>query len=357
MKRTCESLHKFLFDIFKAMDFSKEDALTVADVLISAEMRNIPSHGFERVRDYYLMWKDGRVNAKPNITVVHETPSTALVDGDRALGMIAAKYAMNLCIGKAETIGSAWVSVRNSNHFSIAGYYAMMALENDMIGICMTNANPFVAPTFSLDRMLGTNPIAVAVPSGKEAPFVADLATTPVARGKLSIIEKRGEKVPMGFVQDENGQITDDPTVIKRGGAILPLGGDYEHAGHKGYCLGAMVDILSGVLSGAQFGPNVPSCVSFMPVSNTGKGKGTGHMFGAMRIDAFQPKEEFKEAMDEWIRTFRAARTVEGREKVYIPGELEREWEAIYKVEGIELLPQVLENANFVAEELGLPLL
>ncbi|MEG2666022.1 MAG: Ldh family oxidoreductase, partial [Bacteroidales bacterium] len=220
MNYTPNQLKSFLESVFTKMDFPIEDAKFIAEVLLRAELRNIPSHGFERIKDYYNMWKEGRINANPKVKIVHETPSTALVDGDKAIGMVAARYAMNLCLDKAETAGSAWVSVRNSNHFSIAGYYAMMALDRDMIGITMTNANPFVAPTFSLDRLLGTNPIAIAVPAGEEAPFVADMATTPIARGKLSIMEKKGEKVIEGFVQDEHGNPTTDPTAIKRGGAI-----------------------------------------------------------------------------------------------------------------------------------------
>lgn len=357
MNYTAQQLRTFLVNIFTKMNFPKIDAEFIAEVLVRAELRNIPSHGFERVKDYYNMWKEGRINANPEIRIVHQTPSTALIDGDKAIGMIAARFAMNLCMEKAENVGSAWISVRNSNHFSIAGYYAMMALEKDMIGITMTNANPFVAPTYSLDRLLGTNPIAIAVPAGEEPPFVMDMATTPIARGKISILEKKGLSVPEGFVQDAKGQITTDATAIKNGGAIRPLGGDPEHASHKGYCLGAAVDILSAVLSGAQYGPFVPPCVGFLPVLNQGDGIGTGHIFGAMRVDAFQPKAEFKKRMDGWINTFRNAKVVEGQERVLIPGDIEREWEALYTKEGVSLLPQVLANSNEVAGELGLPLL
>ena len=188
----------------------------------------------------------------------------------------------------------------------------MMALKHDMIGMTMTNANPLVAPTFSLSRLLGTNPIAVTVPAGKYPPFVADFATTPIARGKLAVAGKKGEKVPYGYVQDKDGNPSDDPDILHQGGSMLTLGGDYLHGSHKGYCMSAVVDIFSAVLSGANFGPFVPPSVAYLPVLDKKTGEGTGHFFGAMRIDAFRPADEFKAKMDEWIETFKNAKTVTG---------------------------------------------
>jgi LDH2 family malate/lactate/ureidoglycolate dehydrogenase len=179
----------------------------------------------------------------------------------------------------------------------------MMALKHDMIGICLTNANPLVAPTFSISRMMGTNPIAVAIPAMKQPPLVADFATTPIARGKLAVAEKLGEKVPFGFVQDKYGKPSDDPTILKSGGSMLTLGGDRLHGSHKGYCLSALVDIFSAVFSGANFGPFVPPSVAYLPVLEKKVGEGTGHFFGAMRIDAFQPADEFKSKMDDFSKT------------------------------------------------------
>ena len=155
-----------------------------------------------RIKDYFQLWKANRINVKPNVKIVHESPSTAVVDGDGAIGMIAATKSMQIAIEKAKTAGTGWVSTRGSNHYGFAGYYSMMALEQDMIGICMTIANPLVAPTFSVSQMLGTNPIAVAVPAGIHPPFVADFSTTPIARGKLAVAAKKGESVPLGYVQE-----------------------------------------------------------------------------------------------------------------------------------------------------------
>jgi L-2-hydroxycarboxylate dehydrogenase (NAD+) len=346
-------LFEFTCNVFMKMGCSKADAEKIANVFMAAELRGIPSHGMIRIKDYYQLWKAKRINVKPNIRVVHETASTAVVDGDMAIGMVAAVKSMKIAIEKASMAGTGWVSTRNSNHYGIAGYYAMMALKHDMIGLSMTNANPLVAPTFSVSPMLGTNPIAVAIPAGKYPPFIADFATTPIARGKLAVAEKKGEKVPLGLVQDKEGRQTNDPAVLKVGGSMLTLGGDYEHGSHKGFCLSAIVDIFSAVLSGANFGPFVPPSVAYLPVLEKKVGEGTGHFFGAMRIDAFQKAADFKAAMDEWIETFRKAKPVIGREKVLIPGDPEREKEEKMRIKGISILPSIVEEMKEIAKELG----
>ena len=306
------------------MGCSEEDALAATRVFLAAELRGLPSHGMLRIKDYYQLWKSNRINTKPRIRIVHESPSTAVVDGDNAIGMVAAVYSMNTAIEKAKKSGTGWVSTRNSNHFGMGAYYIMMALEHDMIGICMTNANPLVAPPYSTKPLLGTNPIAVAIPALKQPPFIADFSTTAISRGKLVVAAKKGEKVALGYVQDKQGNPSDDPEIIEKGGAMLPLGGDLAHGSHKGYCLGAIVDIFSAVLSGANFGPFVPPSVAFLPVLKEKVGEGTGHFFGAMRIDAFQSPDEFKAGMDRWIETFRTADHTERTPGVMIPGDMER---------------------------------
>ncbi|NTV84384.1 MAG: Ldh family oxidoreductase [Bacteroidales bacterium] len=346
-------LFDFTRDVFMKMGCCREDAGQIADVFVAAELRGLPSHGMIRIKDYFQLWKANRINVKPNIRVVHETPSTAVVDGDGAVGMVAATRSMEIAIKKATLAGTGWVSTRNSNHYGIAGFYAMMALKHDMIGLCMTNANPLVAPTFSISPMLGTNPIAVAIPAGREFPFVADFSTTPIARGKLAVAEKKGEKVPFGFVQDKNGQPADDPAILKSGGSMLTLGGDYEHGSHKGYCMSAIVDIFSAVFSGANFGPFVPPSVAYLPVLDTRVGEGTGHFFGAMRIDAFQEASVFKANMDKWIGTFRNAKPARGRERILIPGDPEREKEMKLRTEGIPVLPAIVKDLQEIGEEMG----
>jgi L-2-hydroxycarboxylate dehydrogenase (NAD+) len=345
-------LLNFTTNVFLKMGCSKKQSEIIADVFLAAELRDHASHGMIRIKDYFELWKAGRINVNPNVRIIHESPSTAVVDGDNAVGMVAARRSMEIAIGKAEKAGTGWVATRNSNHFGIAGYYSMMALKHDMIGICLTNANPLVAPTFSISRMMGTNPIAVAIPSLNQPPFIADFATTPIARGKLAVAEKKGEKVAFGLVQDKNGKPSDDPSILKSGGSMLTLGGDRLHGSHKGYCLSAIVDIFSAVFSGANFGPYVPPSVAYLPVLDKKVGEGTGHFFGAMRIDSFQPAHEFKAKMDEWITTFRSAKPAEGQERVLIPGDPEREAEARIMKDGIKLVPAIKDDLVAIAKEL-----
>jgi LDH2 family malate/lactate/ureidoglycolate dehydrogenase len=294
------------------------------------------------------------VNATPQIKITHETPSTAVVTGDAGLGLVVAPYAMQVAIDKAKNVGTGWVSVKNSNHFGIAGYHAMMALPHDMIGIAMTNASALVAPTFSIERMLGTNPIAVAIPAGKEPAFVADFATTTAANGKLEILQRKNATAPTGWIQTKEGYSSTNANELKNGGSLLPLGGDREHSSHKGYALGAIVDIFSAVLSGANYGPWVPPFPAYVPMPENMPGEGIGHFFGAMRIDAFRTADEFKQHMDNWIQRFRSAETVEGEEKVIIPGDPEREMEAERINNGIPLVKSVADDLKSLAVKLDL---
>ncbi len=349
---TPEYLKDFVFAIFKKMGCPEPDARTIASVFINAELRNLPSHGMIRVKDYYQLWKKKRINTCPSLKVVHESPGTAVVDADGAVGMIGAVYSMKLAIVKARMSGTGWVATRNSNHLGIGSYYAMMALKEDMIGVCMTNGNPMVAPSNSVERMLGTNPITMAVPAGDQPDFVADFSTTPIARGKLGVAAKKSEKVPLGYVQDKDGNPSTDPDIMKKGGSMLPLGGDLAHGSHKGYALASMVDILTGVLSGASFGPFVPPFLAYLPMPEVQPGKGMGHLFGAIRIDGFMPAASFKKRMDQWIETFRKAKPIKGK-TVLIPGDIEREAEERIAREGITIIPGIQKDLREVAENLG----
>jgi L-2-hydroxycarboxylate dehydrogenase (NAD+) len=351
-----QQLFNFTTEVFKHMGCSEKDAVLAAKVLISADLRGIDSHGVARLSGYIRLWEAKRVNAKPDIKIIHETPSTAVVDGDSGLGLVVAPFAMQVAIDKAKNAGTGWVSVQNSNHFGIAGYHAMMALEHEMIGIAMTNASPLVAPTFSTERLLGTNPICVTIPAGEEPAFVADLATTTAANGKLEILQRKNLEAPHGWIQDKDGNTSTNAHELKTGGALLPLGGDREHGSHKGYALGAVVDIFSAVLSGANYGPWVPPFPAYVPMPTGMPGKGIGHFFGAMRVDAFRPADDFKLHMDNWIRRFRGAKTVEGEEKVLIPGDPEREMETIRMQEGIPLLDAVVTDLSAVGEKFGIAL-
>lgn len=351
-----QELYQFTYNVFKAMGCSDTDATTATTVLLSADLRGIDSHGVARLSGYVRLWEVNRINTKPDIKIVHETPSTAVVDGDAGLGLVVAPFAMQVAIEKAKLAGTGWVSVRNTNHFGIAGYHAMMALEHEMIGMAMTNASALVAPTFSIERMLGTNPIAVAIPAGTQPPFVADMATTTAANGKLEILQRKNAEAPLGWVQDKEGNPTTDANILKQQGALLPLGSDREHGSHKGYALGAIVDIFSAVLSGGSYGPWAPPFPAYVPMPENMPGKGLGHFFGAMRIDAFRPAEEFKQHMDNWIDRFRKAKPAPGHEKVLIPGDPERTYETDRMEKGIPIVAPVVADLKTVGERFGIRL-
>ena len=263
---------------------------------------------------------------------------------------------MQVAIDKANQAGTGWVAVKNSNHYGIAGYHAMKALAHDMIGISMTNASPLVAPTFSKERLLGTNPIAVAIPANEEPPYVGDFASTTAANGKLEILQRKGEEAPEGWIQDAEGNVTTNAYGVKEGGALRPLGGDRSNGSHKGYILGSMVDIFSAVLSGANYGPWAPPFVSFMDPVSDPVGDGLGHFFGAMRVDAFRPADEFKGHMDKWIRRFRNSEPVNIEQPVLIPGDPERAMEKERTTNGIPLLDAVENDLLSLAKRFDVTL-
>jgi L-2-hydroxycarboxylate dehydrogenase (NAD+) len=347
-------LQNFTKKVFLTIGCPEVDAELASKILVTADLRGIDSHGIARLAGYVRLFDNGRLNPKPNVKIIHETPSTGVLDGDAGLGLVVAPKAMEIAIEKANKVGSGWISVQNSNHFGIAGFHASLAVEHDMIGWAMTHAAPLVTPTFSKEKLLGTNPIAVAIPAKTEPAFLADFASTAVAYGKLEILQRKNEPIPTGWAQDKNGEPTSDAFAIKNGGALLPLGTDREHGSHKGYGLGAIVDIFSGVLSGANFGPWVPpfATAGFMTAGET-VGKGTGHFLGAMRIDGFRPADDFKNDMDKWIKRFRDAEAVEGK-KVIIPGDPEREMEVARLIEGIHLVEPVRQDLLKLAERFSI---
>ncbi|CAN5827585.1 Ldh family oxidoreductase [soil metagenome] len=349
-----EQLFTFSKNIFLKIGCSGQDATTAAKALLSADLRGVDSHGVARLSGYVRLWEVKRVNSDPQLKIIHETPSTAVVDGDCGLGLVVAPYAMQVAINKAKNVGTGWVSVQNSNHFGIAGYHAMIALPHDMIGIAMTNASALVAPTFSTQRMLGTNPIAVAIPAGNEQPFVADFATTTASNGKLEILQRKNQEAPSGWVQTITGETSSNANELKEGGAMLPLGGDREHGSHKGYMLGSIVDIFSAILSGANYGPWVPPFPAYIPMPENMPGNGIGHFFGAMRIDAFRTAADFKRHMDKWIQEFKKATVIKGEDKVIIPGEPETAMEKLRMQEGIPLSAIVAEDLKNLGERFSI---
>jgi len=348
-----KELEQFTYQVFKTMGCSSEDAQLASNVLIKADLRGIDSHGVARLSGYYRLFEAGRINPKPNITIQREKKGVFSIDGDAGLGLVIAPKTMQIVLEKTEQFGASYAAISNSNHFGIAAYHAMMALEKNYIGMAMTNASPLVAPTFGTQRMLGTNPICYAIPAGKELPFVLDMATSAAANGKLEIAERKNEEIPEGWVETKDGNTSVLPTDLKKGGYLLPLGSNKEMGSHKGYGLGSLVDILSGVLSGANFGPWVPPFVSFLPVLPNLPGKGIGHFLGAMDVDGFIEIQEFKNRMDLWIQTFKKTESKKGK-KVAIHGEFEFMEEKIRLVEGISVDEKVCEDLTQLAMKLKL---
>ncbi|MFM7281073.1 MAG: Ldh family oxidoreductase [Planctomycetia bacterium] len=344
-----EFLREFVVRVFASYGIPDEDARTAADVLIVSDLRGIDSHGVARLVTYCDMLDLKRINPRPRPSIVRETPSTATVDGDNGLGLVVGPWANRVAMSKAQIAGSGWVSVRNTNHYGIAGWYVLEALKRDLIGWSMTNTTKLVAPLWGGERMLGTNPIAIAFPGLEEPPIVIDLATCAVAYGKIEIARRKQQPIPDGWAIDASGSVTHDPAGMIEGGALLPLGSDREHGGHKGYALAMMVDVLSAVLSGANWGPFTPPFALRQEIPARSVGKGIGHFFGAMRIDGFVEPEEFKRQIDDLIRTFRKTRPMPGTAGPLIPGDPEREAEARRRVDGIPLVLPVVEDLRRVS--------
>ena len=348
-----EFLRDFSKRVFIHFGVPEKDAILAASVLDASDRRGIDSHGVARLHTYFELLTEGRINPTPDISIVRETPSTATVDGDNGLGLVVGPWANEIAMEKAQEHGSGWVSVCNTNHFGIAGYYVLEALTRDLIGIAMTNSTKIVAPLWGAEPMLGTNPIAIAFPGKKEPPIVIDMATSTVAFGKVEIAWRPGQPVPDGWMIDGEGMGSNEPSDMLRGGALLPLGSDRLHGGHKGYCMATIVDILCCVLSGANWGPFAPPFTLRLETPDRSVGKGIGHFFGAMRIDGFIEPDEFKEQIDEWIRVFRATKPAPGTDGPLVPGDPEREAEKIRVQEGVPLVMPVIEDLREIANYTG----
>jgi L-2-hydroxycarboxylate dehydrogenase (NAD+) len=352
-----EALRSFCVKVFEEMGVPTQDAQITADVLVQANLRGIDSHGVARLARYVNGLRDGVMFARPEEKVLAETPTTLSVDAGAGLGQPVSHRVMSQVIEKAREVGCAFGTVRNSNHYGIAGYYAMMALGEEMIGMSTTNAAVLVVPTFGRDAMYGTNPIALAVPAGEERPFVMDMATSTVPRGKLEVYHRQEKPLPMGWATDERGVPTTDAGRVldsftrRAGGGLLPLGGAGEElSGYKGYGMGIMVEILSAVLPGAAF------LTSVYPKDANGKPlpANLGHFFGAWRLDAFRPAGEFKSDMDRLIRELKGGKLAEGASRIYVHGEKEFEMAERRSEEGIPLGAKVETSLKQIAADLGI---
>jgi LDH2 family malate/lactate/ureidoglycolate dehydrogenase len=346
---TPEALRRFVSDAMLAVRANAEDAELTADVLVASDLRGIESHGVARLERFYIdRILEGFIDPQAAEETVRETPATLAVDARNGMGHPVSVRTMRRTIEKARETGCAVATVRNSNHYGIAGYYAALALPHDAIGISSTNSGRLAVPTFGRDLMLGTNPFAFAIPGRGEDAFVLDMATTAVARGKLEIAKRLGKQLKTGWAVDRDGRETLDPdTGIA--GALLPLGGPgTEHGGHKGFGLGLLADILCGVLGGGIFTPD-------MPMSYEDPQKATvSHFFAAVRIDGFRDPAAFRADVQRELEEFRASEPAPGFDRVFTPGEPEAIREREHRRAGIGLDPIVVESLDRVAARLNI---
>ena len=337
-------LSEFAVAVFKKVGLTDEDAAIAADVLVQTDLRGVETHGLSNLaRSYALPLYQGEVNPRPQIRIVQEELSTALMDGDNGLGLVGGVRGMEVAMRKAKTVGAGFVTMRNTQHFGMAAYYAMMALPHDMIGFSSTATGPSMSPTFGIQKIVGTNPISMAAPAGEEPPFVLDMACTVVANNKLRLAIERGQRIPMGWALDGEGRPTTDPRVAREEGMGVPLGDTRELGSHKGYGLAVAVDILGGILSGAGFSALFPP-------------RQFVHTFGAIDIKAFRPVDDFKAMMDDMIRRLRASQKAPGHDRIYVAGEIEHETAQYRRVHGIPLSPTTVKTLTDLSRQLNIPL-
>ncbi len=338
-----DDLKSTVAGVFEKMGVGPDDAQLGADVLVLADLRGVDSHGVSNMLSAYVTgYQNGQINPRPNWKIIRETPSTANIDSDRGLGIIITPKAMDIAIQKAKAVGVGMVTLGNARHLGMASYHAMMALEHDMIGVCMTSCPPVMVPTFGAEPRLGTNPIAVAAPAKNEPPFVFDAATSSVAVNKIRIARRLGAKMEPGWLADQDG----NPVMVESDAPddyyLLPLGATREMGSHKGYGFSCIVDIMAGVLTGVGYGA-VPGRPNF------------GHYVAAYSIDAFTDVDSFKEMMDEWAQMMKATKPAPGHERVMVAGQPEAEVEAVRRVEGIPLHPDVAQSIRDICAELSVP--
>ncbi|MDD4876628.1 MAG: Ldh family oxidoreductase [Dehalococcoidales bacterium] len=346
-------------DANKLIDFSakalqklgvpEEDAKITAKMLVASDLRGIDSHGVAHLNMFYARRiKLGIINLHPRPKVFSQASATATIDGDQGLGFVIGHWAMTEAIKRAQKTGAGFITVGNSTHFGAASYYAMMALEYDMIGIAMTNSVAGVVAPGSTKPAVGTNPLAVAVPAQEKPPFVLDMATSVVAGGKLEIARRLGASIPEGWAIDNEGKPITDPNKRTPGeGGLLPLGGNPTQGIYKGFGLGVLVEILCGILSGS-------GAAILHEGPSEARGNAGDHFFGALRIDSFLPVDKFKKSMDEMIEAFETLPKLPNVKKIFVAGGYEAEITKDRKANGIPLDPPVILSLQELAKELNI---
>lgn len=345
---SCEKYEGIGRRIFQAFGFSEEESRQITEVLLYADLFGVESHGISRIQKYYRLLKRKAVDKDAVPEKIYETSISAVYDAKSAMGQLVSAAAMKEAISKAKAHGIGMVEVKNSNHYGIAGYYALMAAREGLIGVSMTNTVSIMVPTFSAEALLGSNPIAIAVPAGKY-PFLYDGATTVITRGKLELYQKLGKELPHEWVVDERGEISHNPARVlnciseKKGGGILPVGGaGEEQAGYKGYAYAMIAEILTSVLSGG---------VSSIHKKDQGD---TSHCFYAVDLRLFGKPEEIRSRLQQLIDEIHGARKAAGQDHIFVPGEKEFSRAEERKADGIPINEKTITELNEIARELGI---
>lgn len=344
------ALHNFCVKVFLGYGFTEDEATQISDVLLAADLSGIESHGIQRLIRYHKEITSGMVKLDAKPEVVFETPLSAVLEGNDTMGQILGVQAMQLAIDKAKKSGFGMVTVRNSNHYGIAGYYTKMAAEQGLIGLCMTNTEAIMVPTFGKQAMLGTNPIAFAMPA-QPTIYSFDAATTVVPRGKLEVYVKRGNGLPLGWAVDEEGHDSDDADrvlkniISKAGGGILPLGGSGEMtSGYKGYGFAMLCEIATAILSGGT---------TSNYIYKTPGRSNIAHCFIALDHGMFGDKAEIEANLSKFLQEIRDSAKAEGQDRIYIHGEKEAEAHERVLRDGVYLNDKTYEEMKMIGEYTG----
>jgi LDH2 family malate/lactate/ureidoglycolate dehydrogenase len=335
-----DRLEAFCAEVLQKLGVPREEAAITARTLVTSNLRGVDTHGVIRLSAYAAKLEGGGLKPSLNLTTEKETIATALLDGQGGIGQVISYRAMEMAIRKAKQAGVSYVAVRNSNHLGACAYYSMMALDHDMIGFTATNASPRLAPTGGVERLLGNNPWSIAVPAGERPPVVLDMANSVVAAGKIRSLQKEGKRIPGGWALNKDGDPTTDPAEALKG-ILLAIGG------YKGYGITLMVDLLTGVLAGCNYGPRVKT------VDQDAEPAGIGHSFMAIDLAAFTDVAAFKARMDAYIDEIKSSKKARGSEVIYLPGEPEHLRAQERREKGIPLPTKVVEDLRAIGKDLG----
>ena len=350
-----ETLKSFIKDVFIGLGVLTEDAEIVSDVLITADLRGVDSHGIQRLKMYYDRIKKGIYNVKTELKIVKNDLATAVIDGGCGLGPVIAYKSMKMAIDKAKKFGLGSVAVRNSTHFGIAGYYSLMAIKEGMIGIATTNARPAVPPTFGVEPMLGTNPLTAGAPTDENFPFLIDCATSIIQRGKVEVYNRSNKSLPNGVIITKNGKTKNDPDevlndLIDNSAALLPLGGRGEDtSGYKGYGYSTLVEVLCSALQDGTYLKDTAGVIE-----GNQKRLKVGHFFLAINIEKFIPLNDFKWIAGDIMKKLRNSEKAPGKDRIYTAGEKEYLAERERLISGIPINKSLQQDINVIQEELGL---